>query len=139
RVAGGRTVLGVCVDHQVLFARSVEFGIHEGMDEWQGTVEVLTASTVQHIGWSTVPPAETSLILAELTGQRIYLSHSYAVLDWALDQAIQSMYPPQVSWAEYGGDFIAAVENGPLTGIQFHPELSGQAGLQLLENWLGTL
>lgn len=139
RVAGGRPVLGVCVGHQVLFERSVEFGIHEGMGEWPGSVELLPASTVPHIGWSTVRPAETSLIFAGLTGQRFYFSHSYAVLDWAFDQAIQSMYPPQVSWAEYGGDFIAAVENGPLTGIQFHPELSGQAGLQLLENWLGTL
>ena len=46
---------------------------------------------------------------------------------------------PVVSFAEYGEKFIAAVENGPLTGVQFHPEKSGEAGITLLRNWLATL
>ena len=45
-----------------------------------------------------------------------------------------------VTWSEHGGDrFVAAVENGPLSATQFHPEKSGDAGAQLLRNWVGTL
>ena len=46
---------------------------------------------------------------------------------------------PKVTWSEHGGDFVAAVENGPLSATQFHPEKSGEAGLALLENWVRTL
>src|SRR5699024_8495056 len=76
RLAGGRQVLGVCVGLQVLIERSVELGIHEGMGEWPGSSELLPASTVAYIGWSTVRPAETSLICAGLPGQRFYFSRS---------------------------------------------------------------
>ena len=48
--------------------------------------------------------------------------------------------PPLVTWAEHGGDrFVAAVENGPLTATQFHPEKSGDAGAALLRNWVEGL
>lgn len=139
RVAGGRPVLGICVGHQILFEESSEFGTHEGMGEWPGTVEKLPATTVPHLGWNTIRPADNSVLFAGLADDRFYFAHSYAVLKWTFDQGIEAMSPPQVSWAEHGSDFIAAVENGPLTGVQFHPELSGKAGLQLLNNWLGTL
>ena len=46
---------------------------------------------------------------------------------------------PKVTWSEHGGPFVAAVENGPLSATQFHPEKSGEAGLALLENWVRTL
>jgi Glutamine amidotransferase len=46
---------------------------------------------------------------------------------------------PVLSYSEHGEKFLAAVENGPLMATQFHPEKSGEAGLQLLENWLGTI
>jgi glutamine amidotransferase len=47
---------------------------------------------------------------------------------------------PLVTWAEHGGDrFVAAVENGPLSATQFHPEKSGDAGAALLRNWVSTL
>ncbi|MGO4756092.1 imidazole glycerol phosphate synthase subunit HisH, partial [Streptomyces sp. 2MCAF27] len=46
---------------------------------------------------------------------------------------------PKVTWATHGEPFVAAVENGPLWATQFHPEKSGDAGAQLLRNWLDTL
>ena len=46
---------------------------------------------------------------------------------------------PKVTWAEHGGRFVAAVENGPLAATQFHPEKSGEAGLALLDNWVRSL
>ena len=55
-------------------------------------------------------------------------------------EQIGSILAPKVTWSEHGGDrFIAAVENGALTATQFHPEKSGDAGAQLLANWLRTL
>ena len=51
----------------------------------------------------------------------------------------EPFHPPLVTWAEHGAPFIAAIENGPLVATQFHPEKSGDAGLRLLANWLGTL
>jgi glutamine amidotransferase len=44
-----------------------------------------------------------------------------------------------VTWAEHGEPFVAAVENGPLSATQFHPEKSGDAGATLLEHWVGSL
>jgi glutamine amidotransferase len=46
---------------------------------------------------------------------------------------------PLVSWAEHGEPFVAAIENGPLWATQFHPEKSGDAGAQLLRNWIAVL
>ena len=45
------------------------------------------------------------------------------------------MKPPIFSWGTHGTPFIAAVENGPLSATQFHPEKSGDAGMELLRNW----
>ena len=47
--------------------------------------------------------------------------------------------PPQLTWAEHGERFLAAVENGPLSATQFHPEKSGDAGAALLANWVRGL
>jgi glutamine amidotransferase len=109
------------------------------MGEWPGTVQKLPTEAVPHIGWSEVTPEPDSVLFAGLENERFYFSHSYGVLDWDFDQGNEAMVPPQVSWAHHDADFIAAIENGPLTGVQFHPELSGRAGLTLMKNWLGTL
>ena len=70
--------------------------------------------------------------------ERFYFVHSYGVRRWELETEITR--PPLVSWAEHAGDrFVAAVENGALWATQFHPEKSGDAGAQLLENWMRTL
>ena len=64
--------------------------------------------------------------------------HSYGVRDWELVTGGRTR-APLVTWAEHGGDrFVAAVENGPLTATQFHPEKSGDAGAALLRNWVGS-
>ncbi|MCG7423535.1 imidazole glycerol phosphate synthase subunit HisH [Micrococcus sp. ACRRV] len=140
RVAGGRPVLGICVGHQVLFEAGVEHGVRtEGMGEWPGVVEPLPAATVPHMGWNTVRPAEGSALFAGIEDERFYFVHSYAVQSWEFDQGNEAMRPPQVTWSHHGADFIAAVENGPLSAIQFHPEKSGDAGQALLRNWLETL
>jgi imidazole glycerol-phosphate synthase subunit HisH len=140
RVAGNRPVLGICVGHQVLFEEGVEHGLRTpGIGEWPGKVELLPAPIVPHMGWNTVtPPPETQLFKG-IEDQRFYFVHSYGVLKWDFEVTQPRMTPPAVTWAEHGAPFIAAVENGPLSAVQFHPEKSGDAGAQLLSNWLGTL
>jgi glutamine amidotransferase len=144
RLAGGRPVLGVCVGMQILFGRGIEHGVEaEGMGEWPGTVGPLTADAhhaVPHMGWNTLKPAEGSRLFAGLPADaRYYFVHSYAVHEWELAPDHPALTPPRVSWAEHGAPFVAAVENGPLWATQFHPEKSGDAGAQLLTNWIETL
>jgi imidazole glycerol-phosphate synthase subunit HisH len=140
RLAGGRPVLGICVGMQILFGRGVEHGVAtEGCDEWPGVVERLQAPIVPHMGWNTVDVPEGTQLFAGIEGDRFYFVHSYGVRRWELETHGQTR-APLVTWAEHGGDrFVAAVENGPLTATQFHPEKSGDSGARLLRNWIGTL
>jgi len=142
RLAGGRPVLGICVGMQVLFERGVEHGQDtEGCGEWPGVVEQLQAPVLPHMGWNTVQPPEGTALFAGLEDQRFYFVHSYGVRRFPLAVAVvpSRLTPPSVTWAEHGDRFVAGVENGPLSATQFHPEKSGDAGAQLLTNWLGTL
>ncbi|GAB3687517.1 imidazole glycerol phosphate synthase subunit HisH [Actinocorallia lasiicapitis] len=140
RLAGARPVLGICVGMQILFAKGVEHGITtDGCDEWPGTVERLNAPVLPHMGWNTVDaPADSVLFAGIDRDARFYFVHSYGVRHWELE-ATGPFKQPLVTWTEHGGPFVAAVENGPLSAAQFHPEKSGDAGAQLLTNWLGTL
>ena len=141
RVAGGRPVLGICVGMQILFERGVEHGVEtEGVGEWPGTVERLLAPIVPHMGWNTVSPGEGSVLFDGLDPRtRFYFVHSYAVRRWELEVS-RPFTPPVVTWAEHGGDrFVAAVENGPLSATQFHPEKSGDAGAEVLRRWVASI
>ncbi|MEP6651341.1 MAG: imidazole glycerol phosphate synthase subunit HisH, partial [Lapillicoccus sp.] len=143
RLAGGRPVLGVCVGMQVLFDGSTEPSSgppEEGLGEWPGTVDRLPADVVPHMGWSTVKAGPDSRLFAGVEDERFYFVHSYAAQDWTLHpQGSFAAVAPVVTWATHGTDFVAAVENGPLSATQFHPEKSGDAGAQLLENWVRSL
>jgi glutamine amidotransferase len=139
RLAGGRPVLGICVGMQVLFERGVEHGIEsEGLGEWPGTVDLLHADVVPHMGWNTVEAPQDSVLFDGIHDERFYFVHSYAAQDWTLE-ATGPFPRPRVTWAEHGSRFVAAAENGPLSATQFHPEKSGEAGLKLLRNWIGSL
>nr|WP_203233899.1 imidazole glycerol phosphate synthase subunit HisH [Actinomyces sp. 565] len=150
RLAGGRPVLGICVGMQVMFTASTEHTEQTsaepvpGLDQWPGTVSRLEADVVPHMGWSRVrPPADTVLFegLYDSSGsERFYFVHSYAAkTDPAALLGAGSTRLPRTTWATHGEDFVAAVENGALSATQFHPEKSGDAGAQLLRNWLTTL
>lgn len=146
RLAGGRPVLGICVGLQVMFESGDENGeTTEGLGQWPGAVTALPAPRLPHMGWSKVHVPTESRLLSGLDGQRFYFVHSYACLTdparemGADDESRRLFKPPVVSWAHYGADFVAAVENGPLCATQFHPEKSGEAGAQVFKNWLETL
>jgi imidazole glycerol-phosphate synthase subunit HisH len=139
RLTGSRPVLGICVGMQVLFDRGLERGTDtEGLGEWPGVVTELVAPILPHMGWNTVDAPTDSRLFAGIGDERFYFVHSYAAQAWTLD--VQPPFPqPQLTWAEHGTRFLAAVENGPLSATQFHPEKSGEPGIQLLRNWLATL
>jgi glutamine amidotransferase len=139
RLAGGRPVLAICVGLQIMFTTGQEHGqATPGLGEWPGVVEQLDAPVLPHMGWNTVKVAPGSRLFAGIGDERFYFVHSFGVRTWQF--RAQPPFPePLVSWAHHGCDFIAAVENGPLSATQFHPEKSGDAGLRLLGNWLGQL
>ncbi|WP_436698271.1 imidazole glycerol phosphate synthase subunit HisH [Nocardioides sp. BYT-33-1] len=147
RLSGGRPVLGICVGMQILFERGIEHGVEtEGCNEWPGVVERLQAPIVPHMGWNTVDVPAGTRLFAGIEDERFYFVHSYGVRAWTLvtnDRTPES-HQPLVTWAEHGPTgaadrFVAAVENGPLCATQFHPEKSGDAGAQLLRNWVTSL
>ncbi|WP_072806388.1 imidazole glycerol phosphate synthase subunit HisH [Rhodococcoides yunnanense] len=140
RLAGGRPVLGICVGMQIMFEKGVEFGVEaDGCGEWPGTVERLPAAVLPHMGWNTVRAPEKSVLFDGIEADtRFYFVHSYATQRWEMDVS-DTLPAPLLTWAEHGGDFLAAVENGALSATQFHPEKSGDAGAALLKNWVDSL
>jgi glutamine amidotransferase len=140
RLAGGRPVLGICVGMQVLFEHGVEHGVDTaGIGEWPGTVEELHAPVLPHMGWNTVDVPEGSVLFDGVEDERFYFVHSYGVRRWELEVTHDRLRAPRVTWATHGEPFVAAVENGPLSATQFHPEKSGDAGARILANWVATL
>ncbi|WP_061964567.1 imidazole glycerol phosphate synthase subunit HisH [Demequina aurantiaca] len=152
RLAGGRPVMGICVGMQVMFEKGVEHGTQtDGLNEWPGTIERLQAPVVPNMGWATVEAPEGSALFDGIRDERFYFVHSYGARAFPLGTTEDTgrFAPPSVTWSTAGtptadapdaGDrFVAAVENGPLSATQFHPEKSGEAGLHLLRNWLATL
>jgi imidazole glycerol-phosphate synthase subunit HisH len=159
RIDLGLRVLGICVGMQVLFENGIEHGLDtKGLDYWPGTVEKLDAPIVPHMGWSKVSVPDNSKLFAGIEDERFYFVHSYGVTkppEWPpgiINRVAQKFgvepkprkFDGLVTWSDAGDahtsvPFVAAVEDGPLSGVQFHPEKSGEAGLALLKNWLGTL
>ena len=139
RLAGGKPVLGICVGLQVMFEKGLENEVEtEGLGQWPGVVARLNSPKLPHMGWNNVAASADSKLFAGVADQLFYFVHSYAAKEFTL-QVDPPFIAPVVSFAEYGEKFIAAVENGPLTGVQFHPEKSGEAGITLLRNWIATL
>jgi glutamine amidotransferase len=130
RVAAGRPVLGICVGMQVLYEAGEEHGVRtKGLGLLPGEVLRLQhAPTLPHMGWNVITAAPGSKLFAGVESERFYFVHSYAGPVRAGDTV-----------AEHGSRFAAAVEEGPLSATQFHPEKSADAGARVLSNWLGQL
>jgi len=125
RAAEGRPTLGICVGMQLLFEDSEEGG--RGLGLLPGPVRRLRARRVPHMGWNTLALRRPSLIVDGLDGADVYFAHSYAA---------EPANGIAVADVEHDGTVVAAVEQGPLAGVQFHPERSGAAGARLVENVL---
>ncbi|KAG2499823.1 hypothetical protein HYH03_002115 [Edaphochlamys debaryana] len=132
-IASGRPFLGICLGLQLLFEGSEESGGCEGLAVIPGAVtqfDTKLGLPVPHIGWNNIAPTRPSDLLDGVGDRRVYYVHSYratpspANKDWVL------------ATTQYGGEFVAAVNRGSVSAVQFHPEKSGATGLDILAGFL---
>lgn len=128
RIAQGRPTFGICVGMQIFFARGEEKDADQGIALWPGVISELAAPILPHMGWNTVETVSESKLFAGVEKERFYFVHSFAA-----KSAPQGAIP---TYAHYGEKFLAALETPHLVATQFHPEKSGDAGLQLISNWV---
>jgi imidazole glycerol-phosphate synthase subunit HisH len=136
RLAGGKAVLGIGAGLHAMFETSAEDNeIAQGLAQWPGMIQRLES---QSIAKAKVQVAKDSMLFQGLENDEFFFDQIEAVLEFSL-QVDPPFVAPMVSYLNQEQSFIAAVENGPLTGISFYPERSGDSGIALLRNWLGTL
>ena len=129
QAAQGKEIMGICLGMQMLFEKSYEFGEHEGLGLLKGSVVpmegVIPAQLkIPHIGWNALHIRRSGKLLRYVKeGDCVYFVHSYFATDCA-DSVIAT--------AEYGAELTATVEKGNVMGCQFHPEKSGEVGLNIL-------
>ena len=125
----GKPFLGICLGMQLLFDRSSEGGFSEGLKILQGSVERFGELKVPHMGWNQVKslPVSNQMFKGLSSGENVYFCHSYFVKPQ--DASIAA------GITNYGTDFVSAVVRDNIWGVQFHPEKSQKAGLQILKNF----
>lgn len=133
-IAAGKPFLGICLGLQLLFSHSEEAGaepgvLPAGLNAVSGQVKLLPPGLpVPHVGWNRVQPCSPHPLFEGLAdGAYFYFTHSYYVLP---DDPAHIL-----ALAEYGQTFTAAAAKGNLFGVQFHPEISGAAGLRIFSNF----
>ena len=133
RVAAKRPTLGICVGMQILFRDGDEHAntdLHKGVGIWQESITKLVAPILPHMGWNTVSVSGESQLFTGVADQSFYFVHSYAA---------KSSVGSAQAWTTHNEKFLSAVEDGAICATQFHPEKSGDAGLQLIKNWVALL
>ena len=131
RSAIGRGIpfLGICVGMQWLFAGSSEAPNQPGLGAFAESCSRFPEGhdKVPHVGWNSLDPRPGSRLLHGVAnGEFVYFTHSYSA----------PVTADTVATAHYIEPFAAAVERGNISGVQFHPEKSGDTGLKILRNFL---
>lgn len=126
----GKPILGICVGMQLLFEKSYEYGEHKGLGLIKGTIHPIAESVpsnykVPHMGWNALQIKKPSELFKYINnGDYVYFVHSYYAAE--CDDSVTAI-------TEYGAPITASVENGNVYGCQFHPEISGETGLNVLK------
>ena len=135
QVKAGKEIMGICLGMQMLFEKSYEFGEHQGLGLLKGSVIPMEGTIpvglkIPHIGWNALHFAKDSKLLRYIQeGDCVYFVHSFYATD--CDDSV-------IATAEYGKELTAAVQQGNVMGCQFHPEKSGQVGLDILRAFCET-
>ena len=133
----GASLLGICLGMQWLFEGSDEAPALRGLGAMQGRCIRLAPGgpsgpglKVPHVGWNSLEQPRTTALMKDVApAAQVYFTHSY----------VAPVVPECAAITRYGVPFSAAVERGRIAGVQFHPEKSGDVGLQILRNWLNAL
>lgn len=126
----GKPFLGICLGMQLLFEKGYEYGVHEGLGFLKGNVVPLDGKippelNVPHMGWNGLDFKCDSPIFKYINeGDFVYFVHSFYATD--CDDSV-------IATSEYGIPVTAAVGKGNIFGCQFHPEKSGDVGLNILK------
>ncbi len=137
RLSGGRPVLGIGVGMHIMFDTVVMDGAETAvLGQWPGAVIEIDGAVIPNS--LVIDTRSNSNLFDGLSGELFIIDSPLAATAWTLE-VYGAFQKPVVSHATNGERFIAAVENGPLSAVQFHPERSGDAGVRLLRNWLSTL
>jgi glutamine amidotransferase len=129
----GKPLMGICLGMQMLFERSYEYGITEGLGLIPGEVRHIATVIpmgykVPHIGWNALQMSDNgrnSSVFKYITeGDHVYFVHSYAGMD--CNESV-------IATADYGAPLTASVARENVFGMQFHPEKSGDVGLKILK------
>lgn len=122
--------LGICLGMQLLFEKSYEFGEFDGLGLIRGSVRLMKPEgdlAIPQMGWNALEyNRECSLLKGIDEGQYVYFVHSYAA-----DCSEDDVY----AYVDYGGKVPALVGSGYVYGAQFHPEKSGETGLEILRRF----
>ena len=132
----GKPLLGICLGMQLLFETSYEYGTHRGLRLIPGEIrpiaDVIPAGLkIPHIGWNALSfPGEKSPLFRYINeGDHVYFVHSFYATGCT---------PYVIATAEYGAPLTAAAQRGNVFGCQFHPEKSGDVGLNILRAFCET-
>lgn len=137
RLSGGRPVLAIGVGMHIMFDSVVMDGAETAvLGQWPGVVSEIDGATAPTS--VVIEAGPNSRLFDGLSGELFVVASPLAATEWTLE-VYGAFQKPVVSHAINGERCIAAVENGPLSAVQFHPEHSGDAGVRLLRNWLSTL
>ena len=134
-IAQGKPFLGICLGLQVLFTKGEEFGVHQGLEIFKGTVKKFSFSQsngqhlkIPHMGWNTIQPEQASPVLQGVSSDaHVYFVHSYYVEPE--DSSVVC------TLTDYGFPFVSSVAQDNVFACQFHPEKSQQVGLHILRNF----
>ena len=129
----GKPVMGICLGMQLLFEKSLEYGEHEGLGLLKGSVVPMKGVIpenlkIPHIGWNALDftSKESKLFRFIKNGDFVYFVHSFYATD--CDEDV-------IAYTEYGANLCAAVERDNVFGCQFHPEKSGDVGMEILRGF----
>ena len=129
-VSKGKKILGICLGMQMLFEKSYEYGVHDGLSLLKGRIvsmegRIPKALKIPHIGWNALHiKSEHPIFKYVKENDSVYFVHSYYA---------EGCEESLLASTEYGSELTAAVALGNIAGTQFHPEKSGNVGLGILK------